>query len=586
MKTTSLRKDLKRVFLPFWFGSDRWRGFGWMATLLLFLIAIGFINIAISYSERAVFNSLEVKNAVDFWRNLFIYAGVLVASVPVVGCFGWIKMKLEMTWRRWLTTFIMDRYLAKRNFVRIRAKDVANPDERLQQDVQDFCTEVLTIAMALLDSLVAFVSFVAILYFISPVLLIVALGYSLIGTIATLVFGKRLIGLHYEQKTREADFRYNLVYLRDNAEAIGLYNGAERERKGLVGRLTSLLANLNHIASWQRNMTLFKVSYDYSLLIVPALISAPLYLSGQIELGAMVQAGTSFGRVIGALSVFIAQYQGFARLTAITRRLSDFIGGLEELEAEDGQPQPIEMRIGDTLAIENLTLVTPGDKRTLLRDLNFALSPGTKVLVDGPSGVGKSTLLRAISGLWSQGQGSITRPQLGRMLVLPQFPYMPLGTLREQLTYPLTAEEAAKISDAQLQENLDKVNFGDLIERYRDEGGLNAVKVWPEVLSPGERQRITFARLLLAHPSLLILDEATSALDVDSEKLLYGIATARGASVVSVGHHRSLIAVHDQVLEIIPGGTWRIVDAAQYAEEKTEPCQDHGHGEGQPQDKS
>lgn len=573
MNTTSLRKDLKRVVLPFWTGSAKWRGFGWMTLLLMFLIAIGFINIAISFSEKAVFNSLEVKNAVEFWRNLFYFAGVLAASVPVVGCFGWIKMKLEIAWRRWLTNHIMDRYLADRNFVRMRNKNVGNPDERLQQDVQYFCTEVITITMALIDSTIAFVSFVAILYFISPTLLVVALVYSVLGTVATVAFGKRLVGMHYQQQTLEAEYRYNLVYLRDNAEPIGLYNGAEREKKGLRERLDSLLVNLNSIASWQRNLTLFKVSYDYSLIIVPSLISAPLYLSGQIELGMMVQAGTSFGRVIGALSVFIHQFQGFARLTAILRRLSDFVGALDEIEAEQGKRAAIETKIGGTLEIDNLTLVTPGqDKRELVANLSVNLKPGAKLLVDGPSGVGKSTVLRAIAGLWETGQGSITRPELGEMLVLPQFPYMPLGTLRDQLTYPLTEEEAARISDAQLQANLDTVGFGGLIERYRAEGGLDAVKNWSETLSPGERQRLTFARLLLLEPTLLLLDEATSALDDASEKHLYGVATARGAAVVSVGHHRSLILVHDEVLELIPGGTWRIANAADYAREKIGPC--------------
>lgn len=563
MKPKLAWNNLKRVVLPYWRHPSV--GWAWLLVLLALLVVISYINIRISYSERAVFNALETKSADEFWHNLMLYAGVLVCSVPIVGSFGWVKSQLEMAWRRWLTTNILERYLKNRNFVKITTDQVDNPDERIQQDVMYFCTETLTVAMALLDSALAFCAFVTILYLISPVLLLVAFAYSIVGTLATLLFGKRLVGMHYEQQKLEAEFRYNLVYLRDNKEAIGLYNGAEREGSGLKQRLAKLLRNLSSIVSWQRNLTLFKVSYDYSLLIVPSLVSAPLYLSGQIELGMMVQAAGAFGRVIGALSVVIAQFQTFARLSAIISRLSDFIGVLEAIEKKGDEKGPGEIitRIAPTLAAKGLTLNTPDGARTLVRHLDFELKSGGRVIVAGPSGVGKSSLVRAFAGLWTAGTGEIQRPDLGDMMVLPQETYMPLGTLRDQITYPRSAQEAG-IDDARILSVLNIVSLGELVKNV---GGLDSVRTWSDVLSPGERQRVAFARMLLANPKLVLLDEATSSLDDATEAKMYDLVTATGATIVSVAHHQALIGYHDTVLELMPGGGWRFVPVAEYSKE-------------------
>lgn len=564
MKTKSAWNDLKRVVLPYW--SSPSKGWAWLLFLLALLLTISFINIRISYSERAVFTALEGKDASSYWHSLWLYAAVLVCSVPIVGSFGWVKSKLELVWREWLTTHILDRYLANRNFVKVTANLVDNPDERIQQDVSYFCTEILTISMALLDSFLAFCAFVTILYLISPTLLVVAIVYSAIGTVSTLVFGKRLVGLHYEQQRLEAEFRYNLVYLRDNAEAIGLYNAGIREGKGLKARLSRLLRNLNSIVSWQRNLTLFKVTYDYSLIIVPALISAPLYFAGEIELGMMVQAASSFGRVIGALSVVIAQYQTFARLSAITSRLSDFVGVLEDIEKQTGDKcvGQIVTKEAANLAVDRVTLNTPDGARTLVRNLSFDLKPGSRLIIAGPSGVGKSSLVRAFAGLWTAGTGAIARPALDDMMVLPQESYMPLGTLRDQFTYPKVGTESG-IADSRILAVLKLVNLGELVENA---GGLDATKHWVEILSPGERQRVAFARLMLSSPKLVLLDEATSSLDVDSEAKMYDFVTATGATIVSVAHHKTLIGYHDTVLELMPGGGWRLIPADVYQQEE------------------
>jgi vitamin B12/bleomycin/antimicrobial peptide transport system ATP-binding/permease protein len=564
MITKNAWKDLKRVVLPYW--SSPSKGWGWLLLLLALLLTISFINIRISYSERAVFTALEGKDAATYWHSLWLYAAVLAGSVPIVGSFGWVKSKLEMAWREWLTTRILDRYLANRNFVKVTSNLVDNPDERIQQDVSYFCTEILTISMALLDSFLAFCAFVTILYLISPTLLVVAIVYSGVGTIATLVFGKRLVGLHYEQQRLEAEFRYNLVYLRDNAESVGLYNAGVREGKGLKARLSRLLRNLNSIVSWQRNLTLFKTTYDYSLIIVPALVAAPLYFTGHIELGMMVQAASSFGRVIGALSVVIAQYQTFARLSAITSRLSDVIGVLEDIEKQTGEKGPgqIVTKVGSNLAADDVTLKTPDGARTLVRNLTFQLKAGSRLIIAGSSGVGKSSLIRAFAGLWTAGTGGLARPALDDMMVLPQESYMPFGNLRDQLTYPKAGTECG-IEDARILSVLNLVNLGELVQNV---GGLDTVKHWTEILSPGERQRVAFARLMLSSPKLVLLDEATSSLDVTTEAKLYDLVTATGATIVSVAHHKTLIGYHDTVLELMPGGGWRLIPVKEYQQEE------------------
>lgn len=552
----SIKRTLGLVKL-FWLGDRKWVAWGWLSLVLAMLVGINILNVQISYAERAVLTSLQAKEQAEFWHNIIKYALIFVVGTPLVGLFGWVKGKLHMAWRDWLTRHLLAKYYDDDHFHCINSDPrVDNPDQRIQQDVGLVCDKVMTISLALIDSALAFVAFITILWLISPTLVAVAVGYAAFGTFVMLRFGRRLIGLHFEQEKLEADFRRNLMYNRENATSIASYRGTARELKGVSERFRQALSNWNGVLSWQRNLTLFRVGYDYLIILVPMALTAPLFFSGATDIGAVFQAGTSFGRVLGALSVFIAQFQLMAELAASVQRLSSFNEILDRQKNSDCDEQNGNCRIARGVStgvvVENLTVLTPDRKRKLMSGLNFRMEAGDRMIITGPSGVGKSSLLRAIAGLWTEGSGRVSRPAPEDVLFLPQKPYMPLGSLRDQLTYPGRGAAEESLSDEVLAEQLRAVGLEHFIERF----GFEEVHPFAETISLGEQQRIAFIRMVNARPKLAILDEATSSLDATNESRLYDMVTASGISVVSVAHRAELVRHHNLVLELKADGSW------------------------------
>jgi len=341
--------------------------------------------------------------------------------------------------------------------------------------------------------------------------------------------------------------------------SIASYRGAEREHGGVLERFRQVLTNWNGVLSWQRNLTLFKVGYDYAIIVVPMVLTAPLFFAGHADVGAVFQAGTSFGRVLGALSVFVGQFMLIAELAASVQRLGAFN---EILDQRNDRKCPSDEECEITrvsnlqggLAADNLTVLTPDRKRRLMSAISFRIAAGDRLIITGPSGVGKSSLLKAIAGLWNAGSGRILAPQAEDVLFLPQKPYMPLGTLRDQLTYPGRGQTP---TDEELIELLRIVNLAEFVERF----GLDEVHPWSDTISLGEQQRIAFLRMLIARPKLAILDEATSSLDSANESRLYDLVTASGITVVSVAHRSELLKHHNRVLELGGDGNWKFAPA-------------------------
>jgi len=546
---------LWRLLRPYWASERRFQALVLIAAITVLSLGVVGMQAIFSYVSRDVMNALQAKDAVRFHHLLMLFVVWIVLFVPIAAFYPYLTGLLRIDWRDWMTeTFVQKMLRGNALYLIMRDHTVDNPDQRISEDVNSFTGGALTYSMTVLRAIVTAIMFFAILWAISRWLAVCLIGYALTGTWLAVVIGRRLVVINFNQQRFEADYRFALVHARDNAEAIALYDGTRDEANQLRRRFANVVNNFKLLILWQRRLTFFTAAYDNAAGLVPYFVLAGAYFSGRFQLGEFTQAAYAFSVLQDSLSLVVDQFQELTDYASVVNRLAAFEEACESARSDrsDGRPQIEVVEDDARVALEDVSLATPDWARMLQQHVSLTLAKGDALLLTGPTGAGKTSLMRAVAGLWKFGSGRILRPPVDAIMFMPQKPYLILGSIRQQVQYP----RADEVSDETLIEVLRQVDLAHLPEHF---GGLDAELHWADLLSGGEQQRLAFARLLLNRPRFAILDEATSALDVASEERLYSQLARLPTAFISIGHRPSLRKFHNQVMELSLGFETSIV---------------------------
>jgi putative ATP-binding cassette transporter len=557
-----------RLAAPYFWSEDRFAGRVLLAAVISIELAIVGINVLINHWNNRFYNALQDRNWDTFVSEL-LYFCLLAAAFIVLAVYQlYLNQWLQIRWRRWMTEQYLQDWLAHANHYRMQLLGDAadNPDQRIAEDINWFIEKGLYLGLGLLGSVVTLLSFVAILWVLSAsapftlfginwaipgYLVWAALIYSIAGTAITHWIGRVLIPLNFAQQRYEADFRFNLVRVRENSEQIALLDGETAENRKLSERFARLAANWMLIMGRTKRLTFFTAGFSQVSIIFPYAVVSPAYFAGSIQLGGLMQTASAFDSVQRALSFFASStvYRQLAEWRAVIDRLAGFQRAVEAARAAAVTPPVIavEPTEAPAITIDELAVRLPNGAPLVAAD-DIVVSGGERVLVTGPSGSGKSTLFRAIAGIWPFGSGSVRVPRGKRLMMLPQRPYFPIATLAAAVSYPA---ELGQFSRDRLADVLRAVGLPALVER------LDQEEHWNRMLSLGEQQRLAIARAILQDPDFLFLDEATASLGEDAEAALYELLRERlpGATIISIGHRATLLEHHRRRLALERDGT-------------------------------
>jgi putative ATP-binding cassette transporter len=554
-----------RIAIPYFRSEDKWAGRGLLAAVIAIELALVGNDVLINLWRARFYNALQEKNWDSFVREMLVFCVLATVLVALQVYQLYLNQWLQIRWRNWMTSKYLADWMHDANHYRMQMQGEAadNPDQRMSDDVKLFVSQTLAIGVGLLSAIVSLASFVIILWGLSaaaPLVLFdidfsipgylvwAAVIYAIFGTALTQWIGSPLVNLNFNQQRLEADFRFNLVRVRENSEQIALLKGEAAERARLSERFSRVIANWYGIMSRTKRLTAFTQSYGQAAVIIPFALVGPAYFANKIQLGALTQTAEAFGKVQDALSFFVTAYRTMAEWRAVTARLDGFEGSIKSAEKLAADPASIHSVATPKreITLPQLLVKLPNGAPLVAAD-QFSLRPGERTLVTGPSGAGKSTLFRAIAGIWPFGEGTIEIPANAALMMLPQRPYLPIGTLHAAIVYP---SEAASVDADRVREVLKEVGLPRFAARLAEEAH------WNHMLSLGEQQRLGLARALLHAPSYLFLDEATASLDEPSEAALYKLLIEQlpATTIVSIGHRSTLHALHQRNVALVRDG--------------------------------
>jgi vitamin B12/bleomycin/antimicrobial peptide transport system ATP-binding/permease protein len=519
--------------------------------LIALLLGINGTNVLNSYVGRDFMTAIEHRNKAEFIQEAVFYIGVFAASTIVAVVSRFTEERLGLLWREFLTRKVINIYLAQGTYYRLQTVEgLANPDQRIAEDVRAFTVTTLSFVLMLLNSAFTVVAFSGVLWLINPLLFGVAVLYAACGTYVTLVLGRPLIKLNYDQLDKEANFRSALIHVRENAESILLARREDRLKARLLSQLENFVANFRKITSVNRNVGFFTTGYNWLIQIIPALIVAPSFIAGQIEFGVITQSAMAFTLIVNAFSLIITQVQSLSNFAAVVDRLNSLVEALERTPPAEGAG--IQMSEEDRrVAYEEVTLLSPVEGQPVLKDLSISIPFGSRVLISGSNETGKLTLFRATAGLWPSGKGRIIRPAATDIYFLAERPYLPPGTLREVL---VDQKLEHSIADGQIRDLLHELDLDPVLVRA---GALNIEQDWGTLLSLGEQQLLAFVHILLAAPNFVFLDRAGTALNPGQLRKILKMLSKNSITYINIGESDDLRDLYDAVLEIDELGTWR-----------------------------
>jgi vitamin B12/bleomycin/antimicrobial peptide transport system ATP-binding/permease protein len=559
--TTAFAHRVWTLSKPYFDREDKWKARGLLLAIVLLNLSLVYMAVLFNDWNKLIYDALQDKNSAVFWAQLGRFTYLAFAFIAIGVYKFYLTQLLEMRWRAWMTRHYLRRWLANHAFYKLElarfsphapgTTDIPdNPDQRIQEDVNQFTTLTISLSMGLLNAVVTLASFVGILwglsggfsfsfqantYNIPGFMVWMAVLYCTAGSVLTHYMGRPQIKLNFEQQRVEADFRHHMMRVREYSESIALDKGETAERLQLDLRLSRVLGNYLQLIKAQKNLIWFTSFFGQAAVVFPFVVAAPRFFSGAIQLGELMQISSAFGQVQGALSWFVDSYSTLATWRATTDRLTSFEASFVALEAD---PRGLNTTESTTLDAQDLTVCLPtGD--VLLATTALQAKPGDRILLQGPSGSGKSTLFRTIAGIWPFSTGTLTRPR--NAMFIAQRPYFPNGPLRDALAYP---ETPRRYTDAELSKALTDALLAPLINQ------LDHCDAWSQKLSGGEQQRLAIARVFLKKPTWVFADEATSALDAVTEQKVYKtlieLVNASQGAIISIAHNTTITAIHDQ----------------------------------------